>query len=174
MGVDFSPTFCYISYAVLGTHGGIAQLARAFGSYPECPRFKSRCRYQIRRSDPLRLLYGPLVKWLRHRPFTAVTWVRVPYGSPKQSSPPQGGLFCFAYHSRGTRTERCQETCRGHVFPRGGDGKGASAVICPILSLFLEKPLKIRYTIKKVSCVPGRSCPRQPAGRIRSHQQREL
>ena len=29
-----------------------------------------------------RLLYGPLVKWLRHGPFTAVTWVRFPYGSP--------------------------------------------------------------------------------------------
>ena len=27
-------------------------------------------------------LYGPLVKWLRHRPFTAVTRVRVSYGSP--------------------------------------------------------------------------------------------
>ena len=26
--------------------------------------------------------YGPLVKWLRHGPFTAVTWVRFPYGSP--------------------------------------------------------------------------------------------
>ena len=26
--------------------------------------------------------HGPLVKWLRHGPFTAVTWVRVPYGSP--------------------------------------------------------------------------------------------
>ncbi len=24
---------------------------------------------------------GPLVKWLRHRPFTAVTRVRIPYGS---------------------------------------------------------------------------------------------
>ena len=32
----------------------------------------------------LRLLNGPLVKWLRHRPFTAVTWVRVPYGSPRR------------------------------------------------------------------------------------------
>ena len=33
---------------------------------------------------PLRqvYLYGPLVKWLRHRPFTAVTRVRVSYGSP--------------------------------------------------------------------------------------------
>ena len=25
--------------------------------------------------------HGPLVKWLRHRPFTAVTRVRIPYGS---------------------------------------------------------------------------------------------
>ena len=24
---------------------------------------------------------GPLVKWLRHCPFTAVTWVQIPYGS---------------------------------------------------------------------------------------------
>ena len=28
------------------------------------------------------LIFGPLVKWLRHRPFTAVTRVRIPYGSP--------------------------------------------------------------------------------------------
>ena len=28
-------------------YGGIAQLARACGSYPQCPRFKSRCRYQL-------------------------------------------------------------------------------------------------------------------------------
>ena len=26
-------------------------------------------------------VHDPLVKWLRHRPFTAVTWVRIPYGS---------------------------------------------------------------------------------------------
>ena len=29
-------------------HGGIAQLARALGSYPRCRRFKSYFRYQIR------------------------------------------------------------------------------------------------------------------------------
>ena len=29
-------------------NGGIAQLARAFGSYPKCRRFKSYFRYQIR------------------------------------------------------------------------------------------------------------------------------
>ena len=33
-----------------------------------------------------RVSYGPLVKWLRHGPFTAVTWVRVPYGSPLRQS----------------------------------------------------------------------------------------
>ena len=34
------------------------------------------------KSLTLRLFYiGPLVKWLRHRPFTAVTRVRIPYGS---------------------------------------------------------------------------------------------
>ena len=39
---------------------------------------------------------GPLVKWLRHGPFTAVTWVRVPYGSPFIGKPARacqyGGL----------------------------------------------------------------------------------
>ena len=56
-------------------YGGIAQLARAIGSYPIGRGFKSNSRY------------GPLVKRLRHRPFTAVTWVRFPYGSPKQTYP---------------------------------------------------------------------------------------
>ncbi len=63
------------------TNGGVAQLARASGSYPAGRRFKSHRRYHL--SDRFyRLFYGPLVKWLRHRPFTAITGVRVPYGSP--------------------------------------------------------------------------------------------
>ena len=32
-------------------------------------------------SSPPTGVNGPLVKWLRHRPFTAVTWVQIPYGS---------------------------------------------------------------------------------------------
>ena len=32
-------------------------------------------------SNPTRGVYGPLVKGLRHRPFTAVTRVRIPHGS---------------------------------------------------------------------------------------------
>ena len=77
-------------------NGGIAQLARACGSYPQCPRFKSTYRYH----------YGPLVKWLRHRPFTAVTWVRFPYGSPKISSSPfrWAAYFCIIYReSKGAK-----------------------------------------------------------------------
>ena len=37
-----------IPIAVSADYGGIAQLARACGSYPQCPRFESRCRYQTR------------------------------------------------------------------------------------------------------------------------------
>ena len=77
----FSLLYCPLSCRA--EYGGIAQLARAFGSYPKCPRFESRCRYQrARDARASRALYGPLVKWLRHGPFTAVTWVRIPYGSP--------------------------------------------------------------------------------------------
>ncbi len=48
-------------------------MARALGSYPGCHWFESDYRYHI----------GPLVKRLRHRPFTAESWVRFPYGSPQ-------------------------------------------------------------------------------------------
>ena len=45
-------------------------------------------------------IYGPLVKRLRHRPFTAVTRVRFSYGSPGQSSQ-QTWLFFFLCGKRG-------------------------------------------------------------------------
>ena len=65
------------------TYGGIAQLARAHGSYPWCPRFESRCRYHFFNFRLcLFILNGPVVKRSRHRPFTAVTRVRFPSGSP--------------------------------------------------------------------------------------------
>ncbi len=40
---------------------------------------------RLKGSNPLlsAIIFGPLVKRLRHRPFTAVTRVRIPYGSPK-------------------------------------------------------------------------------------------
>ena len=48
-------------------------MARAIGSYPIGHGFKANSRY-----------HGPLVKRLRHRPFTAVTGVRFSHGSPKK------------------------------------------------------------------------------------------
>ena len=40
---------CYIMYMLHfgAIYGGIAQMARAFGSYPECRWFKSNYRYHI-------------------------------------------------------------------------------------------------------------------------------
>ena len=40
-------------------------------------------------------LPGPLVKRLRHRPFTAVTWVRFPYGSPEKFRHTRVGTFLY-------------------------------------------------------------------------------
>ena len=79
-------------------------MARAFGSYPKCRWFKSNCRYQEHiqncsgvpfcmcsaPAQPSRKR-GPLVKRLRHRPFTAVTGVRFSYGSPNKG----GGMMCL-------------------------------------------------------------------------------
>ena len=64
------------SYGIITkSSGGIAQLARAIGSYPIGRGFKSNFRYHS----------GPLVKRLRHRPFTAVTGVRFSHGSFKST-----------------------------------------------------------------------------------------
>ncbi len=57
-------------------------MARALGSYPICRWFKSNYRYQWPALISVGL-YGPVVKRLRHRPFTAVTRVRFSSGSPK-------------------------------------------------------------------------------------------
>ncbi len=57
------------------TCGGVAQLARACGSYPQCRGFKSLLRYFP--------FFGPLVKRSRRGPLTAETRVRFPYGSLK-------------------------------------------------------------------------------------------
>ena len=56
--------------AVQAADGGIAQLARAFGSYPKCPRFESRCRYQIRaQTFRLRLFPRPVGQVVKTPPF---------------------------------------------------------------------------------------------------------
>ena len=61
---------------------------------------------QVIGSNPISAtIFGPLVKRLRHGPFTAVTWVRFPYGSPtKQKGHSQECPFCFADNPYGLRT----------------------------------------------------------------------
>ena len=50
------------------------------------------------------ILCGPLVKRLRHGPFTAVTWVRFPYGSPKHPALKGAGCFSLYPYGLGRRT----------------------------------------------------------------------
>ena len=121
------PFSAILSLALFETsrHGGIAQLARACGSYPQCPRFKSRCRYQNNNGHSSDSIWrnGPVVKRLRLRPFTAATRVRVPSGSPpifsrsiwRHSSAGRASAshaeghrfeFCCLHHAK-NHTKRC-------------------------------------------------------------------
>ena len=85
---------------MLAIHGGIAQLARAFGSYPKCRWFKSDCRYHAARWS----------RGLRHRPFTAVTRVRIPSGSPKRKTPSNEGVFLFLRSKRRDSNQEWKRT----------------------------------------------------------------
>ena len=71
-------------------------MARALGSYPGCRGFKSPSRYQ---------LSGPVVKRLRHRPFTAVTRVRFSSGSPSRKPARMSWFSVFSVYYR-TRIEQ--------------------------------------------------------------------
>ena len=81
-------------------YGGIAQLARAIGSYPAGHKFKSYCRYHI---------HGPIVKRLRHHPFTVKSAVRIRLGSPDKKLERNLGLFFFFPQSG--RFEICDARC---------------------------------------------------------------
>ena len=91
-------------------------MARALGSYPSCHRFESSRRYHPEEAamaassgtalDTARFgRHGPVVKRLRHRPFTAVTRVRFPSGSPIWRLSSAGRAL--ASHARGHRFEFC-------------------------------------------------------------------
>ena len=77
-------------------------MARASGSYPEGHWFKSNYRYHF--FSP-----GPLVKRSRHRPFTAVTGVRFPHGSPNGSLAQLGEHL--PYKQRVTGSSPVTSTC---------------------------------------------------------------
>ena len=74
-------------------------MARVLGSYPIGRRFESHCRYHKSREQIFcsRSLTARWSRGLRHRPFTAVTRVRVPYGSP------HGGIAQLVERSPHTR-----------------------------------------------------------------------
>ena len=106
-------------------YGGIAQLARAFGSYPKCRWFKSDCRYHF---------FGPVVKRLRHRPFTAVTRVRFSSGSPKSRPKHRDFGFIWSVFLFG----RIAQLVRAFASHARGHGFESPCVH------HLEKPLKQR------------------------------
>ena len=67
-------------------------------------------------------LPGPLVKRLRHRPFTAVTWVRFPYGSPTKNTDAYASVFfcCRLGIERPAPVCRLvQKVSSGHFLGRG-------------------------------------------------------
>ena len=94
-------------------------MARACGSYPQCPRFKSRCRYQTPKDGTCRLLGNPL-RWGDARP----AWAARPGGQAAKTPPFHGGNTgsipvrvtiwrhssagrALASHARGHRFEFC-------------------------------------------------------------------
>ena len=92
-------------------------------------------------------LPGPLVKRLRHRPFTAVTWVRFPYGSPNKKGHPFGCPFLFTAreskgrprHSRGAKVSGGDSrTGHGRNFPT----KMLDIFIFPAIMSFVEFRLR--------------------------------
>ena len=109
-------------------------MARAFGSYPECRRFESTYRYHN----------GPVVKRLRHGPFTAVTRVRFPSGSPDKKRRRQGAFFIGGPQSP-----------RPHGKYRNRQEKQQTAAVLPAFLFFERLP---------AAGAQGRSPPRPSAG----------
>ena len=102
------------------THGGLAQLARACGSYPQCPRFKSRCRYQTPKDGT-----APFF-WDFPSGVSRPAWATWPVGQVVKTPPFHGGNTgsspvrvtniwrrssagrALASHARGHRFEFCR------------------------------------------------------------------
>ena len=80
---DYVDAVCYealkstdFRYESIENHPKVLILQGFYGSGPRGRGFESNFSH-----------HGPLVKRLRHGPFTAVTWVRFPYGSPNVTNP---------------------------------------------------------------------------------------
>ena len=81
-GLTNPQSFCYSSPCPSwGIHGGVAQLARAFGSYPECHWFESSRRYQFGKHRKMLSFIWPVGQVVKTPPFhggnTSSSLVRV-------------------------------------------------------------------------------------------------
>ena len=76
-------------------NGGIAQLARACGSYPQCPRFESRCRYHKRRSLNTAPFIRPVGQAVKTPPFHGGNMGSIPVRVTKKQKPTEWLAFAF-------------------------------------------------------------------------------
>ena len=94
-------------------------MARASGSYPAGRWFKSDYRYQ---TNPFPSFsereYGPVVKRLRHRPFTAVTRVRFSSGSPIKKDSKRCLFLLHEIRARSERSSATQPKCEAERLPK--------------------------------------------------------
>ena len=81
-------------------NGGIAQLARACGSYPQCPRFESRCRYQIKAQQSCAFLIRPVGQAVKTPPFHGGNMGSIPVRVTKKQSTSVGCFFTYRYAER--------------------------------------------------------------------------
>ena len=103
---------------------------------------------------------GPLVKWLRHRPFTAVTRVRIPYGS---------SFNIFIIHivwSRGVAVN--MPAC--HAGDRGFDPVGTATFVYTTISGFIYSFGSVAQSVEQRTENPrvGGSIPSRATLRILS------
>ena len=76
-------------------NGGIAQLARACGSYPQCPRFESRCRYHKRRSLNTAPFIRPVGQAVKTPPFHGGNMGSIPVRVTKYQKPTERSGFFY-------------------------------------------------------------------------------
>ena len=123
-------------------------MARACGSYPQCRWFKSDYRYH--RSSNRRSNSGPMVKRLRHRPFTAVTRVRFPFGSPLYGRIAQL-VRAPASHAGGQRFE----SVYAHQIKAVHSSEWAAFILCTKTDscrCLLERPSGLSVAARNARC----------------------
>ena len=135
-------------YNVSVAYGCIAQLARAFGSYPECHWFKSNYSHQ----------YGPVVKRPKTPPFhggnTGSNPVRV---TKREESFKRSGSSLFLYEKGrdSNRRERSGRKQSGGLFLPTWACRRGSVVANPVrVTVFADAEYPVRVT--KIKNPPSR------------------